>query len=157
MTRMTGPDCAVMCNLINIHTHTHTPCTWYHVRRMSLSKVLNAAAHGHIHETMGGSWNHYFGEEAGEETDNVLTFAHEIQALSKELWRAGFLTCPLTCSMETPWTECQCQCDAGKIGTLSPAQVLAISGVLDAVTYYDSSGELVEAFEDENVRPEKTD
>ena len=22
MTRMTGPDCAVMCNLINIHTHT---------------------------------------------------------------------------------------------------------------------------------------
>ena len=28
MTRMTGPDCAVMCNLINTHTHTspkHTP------------------------------------------------------------------------------------------------------------------------------------
>ena len=24
MTRMTGPDCAVMCNLINIHTHTYT-------------------------------------------------------------------------------------------------------------------------------------
>ena len=24
MTRMTRPDCAVMCNLINIHTHTHT-------------------------------------------------------------------------------------------------------------------------------------
>lgn len=47
---------------------------------MSLSKVLNAAAHGHIHETVGGSWNHYFGDEAGEETDNVLTFAHEIQA-----------------------------------------------------------------------------
>ena len=21
MTRMTGPDCAVMCNLINTHTH----------------------------------------------------------------------------------------------------------------------------------------
>lgn len=47
--------------------------------RMTLSKVLNAAAHGHIHETIGGSWNHYFGEEAGEATDNVLTFAHEIQ------------------------------------------------------------------------------
>ena len=25
MTRMTGPDCVVMCNLIN--THTHTPVT----------------------------------------------------------------------------------------------------------------------------------
>ena len=24
MTRMTGPDCAVMCNLINIHTYIHT-------------------------------------------------------------------------------------------------------------------------------------
>ena len=24
MTRMTGPDCAVMCNLINTHTRTHT-------------------------------------------------------------------------------------------------------------------------------------
>ena len=24
MTRMTGLDCAVMCNLINTHTHTHT-------------------------------------------------------------------------------------------------------------------------------------
>ena len=23
MTRMTGPDCPVMCNLINIHTYTH--------------------------------------------------------------------------------------------------------------------------------------
>ena len=24
MTRMTGPDCVVMCNLINTHTHMHT-------------------------------------------------------------------------------------------------------------------------------------
>ena len=24
MTRMIGPDCVVMCNLINTHTHTHT-------------------------------------------------------------------------------------------------------------------------------------
>ena len=27
MTRMTGPDCAVMCSLINTHTHTHTNTT----------------------------------------------------------------------------------------------------------------------------------
>ena len=26
MTRMTRPDCAVMCNFINTHTHTHTHC-----------------------------------------------------------------------------------------------------------------------------------
>ena len=24
MTRMTRPDCVVMCNLINTHTHTHS-------------------------------------------------------------------------------------------------------------------------------------
>ena len=24
MTKTTGPDCAVMCNLINTHTHTET-------------------------------------------------------------------------------------------------------------------------------------
>lgn len=118
---------------------------------MSLSKVLNAAAHGHIHETIGGSWNHFFGEEAGDSTDNVLTFAHEIQALSKDLWRGGFLTCPSSCSMDTPWRQCTCQCDAGRIGTRSAAEVLAESGVLDSVTYYDSTGELVDAFVDDEA------
>ena len=29
MTRMTGPDCVVMCNLINTHTHTHTHTHYY--------------------------------------------------------------------------------------------------------------------------------
>ena len=29
MTRMTGPDCVVMCNLINTHTHTHTAVQQY--------------------------------------------------------------------------------------------------------------------------------
>lgn len=54
--------------------------------------------------------------------------------------------------MDTAWTDCQCQCDAGAMGTRSAAEVLQESGVLDAVTYYDSSGELIEAFEDEDVR-----
>ena len=41
MTRMTRPDCAVMCNLINIHTHTHTHT---HTPRVQskLSRALNA-------------------------------------------------------------------------------------------------------------------
>lgn len=53
--------------------------------------------------------------------------------------------------MDTAWQDCQCQCDAGKFGNRSPVQVLAESGVLDAVTYYDSSGELIDAFEDDDV------
>ena len=43
MTRMTGPDCAVMCNSINIHTHTYThlippwedQCEWHKMTRMT--------------------------------------------------------------------------------------------------------------------------
>ena len=37
MTRMTGPDCVVMCNLINTQTHTSWP-----VRRRSLSFASQA-------------------------------------------------------------------------------------------------------------------
>ena len=37
MTRMTRPDCAVMCNLIKTHTHTHTQdqCEWHRMTRMT--------------------------------------------------------------------------------------------------------------------------
>ena len=47
MTRMTGPDCAVMCNLISTHTNTHThtqvslippwedQCEWHIMTRMA--------------------------------------------------------------------------------------------------------------------------
>ena len=43
MTRMTGPDCVVMCNLINtyIHTYIHTyyidihTCEWHRMTRMT--------------------------------------------------------------------------------------------------------------------------
>ena len=44
MTRMRGPDCAVMYNLINIHTYIHTvslippwedQCEWHRMTRMT--------------------------------------------------------------------------------------------------------------------------
>ena len=34
MTTMTGPDCVVMCNLINTHTHTHA-----HTRKIAVDAV----------------------------------------------------------------------------------------------------------------------
>ena len=45
MTRMTGPDCAVMCNLINTHTHTHT-----HTRRFFfvLQQALSFRTRHHL-------------------------------------------------------------------------------------------------------------
>ena len=37
MTRMTGPDCAVMCNSINTHTHTdrEDQCEWHRMARVA--------------------------------------------------------------------------------------------------------------------------
>ena len=47
MTRMTGPDCAVMCNLINTHTHADT-----HTRRHT---------HTNTHIDLGGkAVNNFF-------------------------------------------------------------------------------------------------
>ena len=45
MTRMTGPDCVVMCNLINTHTHTHTH-TYTHTHTHTQKKKT----HGWIFE-----------------------------------------------------------------------------------------------------------
>ena len=61
MTRMTGPDCAVMCNLINTraHTHTHThpwedQCEWHRMIRMTgpdcavMCNLINTHTHTHV-------------------------------------------------------------------------------------------------------------
>ena len=36
-------------------------------------------------------------------------------AQMKSLWRYGYLTCPSSCSMDTPISECQCTCNATEI------------------------------------------
>ena len=43
MTRMTGPDCVVMCNLINTHTHTHLPIRKGGLGLTSSSSIKGAA------------------------------------------------------------------------------------------------------------------
>ena len=57
MTRMTGPDCAVMRNLINTHTHRHThtldQCEWHRMTRMTgpdcavMCNLINTYTHTH--------------------------------------------------------------------------------------------------------------
>ena len=68
MTRMTGPDCAVMCNLINTHTHVslippwEDQCEWNRMTRMTgpdcavMCNLINT----HTHSRRGG------GEGEGE-------------------------------------------------------------------------------------------
>ena len=62
MTRMTRPDCAVMCNLINTHTHTQVSsliplredqCEWHRMTRMTgpdcvvMCNLINTHTHTH--------------------------------------------------------------------------------------------------------------
>ena len=53
MTRMTGPDCAVMCNLINIHTYIRE-CEWHRMTRMTgpdcvvMCNLINTYVHTYI-------------------------------------------------------------------------------------------------------------
>jgi len=118
---------------------------------MSMSKQLNSAAHGHIHETVGGSWNHYYAERLNHQgSPAVLSFAHEIQALSKNLWRTGFVTCPESCSMDTAWTDCQCSCDADAIAGMRSYDVLDQAGVLASADYFDTEDHVINKFYDEN-------
>ena len=63
MTRMTGPDCAVMCNFINIHTYIHVSlippredqCEWHRMTRMTgpdcvvMCNLINTYIHIYIH------------------------------------------------------------------------------------------------------------
>ena len=68
MTRMTGPDCVVMCNLINTHTHTHTHSLirpwedqreWHRMTRMTrpdcavMCNLINThTQHTHTHTAL---------------------------------------------------------------------------------------------------------
>ena len=68
MTRMTGPDCVVMCNLINtyIHTYIHTippredQCEWHRMTRMTgpdcvvMCNLINTYIHTYIHTYIQG-------------------------------------------------------------------------------------------------------
>ena len=63
MTRMTGPDCAVMCNFINTHRHTQVSsippwedqCEWHRMTRMAgpdcavMCNLINTHTHTHTH------------------------------------------------------------------------------------------------------------
>ena len=52
MTRMTGPDCVVMCNLINTYIHTYE---WHRMTRMTgpdcvvMCNLINTYIHTYIH------------------------------------------------------------------------------------------------------------
>jgi len=126
---------------------------------MAMSKQLNAAAHGHIHELMGGSWNHYFHTKIdGATAPAVYTFAHQIQALSKMLWREGYVTCPETCDMADAAADCQCTCSAESLKGKTAMEVLFDVNILSAAQFFDKDFHSIDpgAFLDDNGQPKET-
>jgi hypothetical protein len=107
---------------------------------MAMSKQLNSAAHGHIHELMGGAWNHYLTSLVGDNAaPSIYTFAHSIQALSKVLWRYGYVNCPDSCSMTDAAADCQCTCSAESLAGKTSLEILTETDLIGGVSFFDAS------------------
>ncbi|CAM9505077.1 unnamed protein product, partial [Laminaria digitata] len=75
---------------------------------MALTVAMNAGAHGHIHELLGGAWSADWHGFYNRTDDIILPFTHIAVPLMKYLWRSGYIECPETCGMELAWEDCQC-------------------------------------------------
>jgi len=123
---------------------------------MAMSRQLNSAAHGHIHELMGGAWNHYLTNLVHDEASPaIFTFGHAIQALSKVLWRYGYVECPEQCAMTDAAADCQCTCSASSLKGKSSLDILSETGILSTVSFFDSKYHKLDKtnFLDENGDP----
>lgn len=120
------------------HMPSSFPAYFRQTDWMALAGQLNSAAHGHIHELIGGSWAHLFAEvNHNQYTEAILTFAHSIQAMSKEIWRAGYMSCPSSCGFEVPASSCRCQCDARMVESSHPYDILVDSEIMPHLFYFN--------------------
>ena len=75
MTRMTGPDCAVMCNLINIHIHTHT-----HTHTCRKERVGSVAANS---DNLGSNKEAGGGAQGAQGSSKICTSRESVPPLSR--------------------------------------------------------------------------
>ena len=71
MTRITGPDCAVMCNLINTHTHKYTH-THTHTH-----------THSHNSDNLGGNKEAGGGAQGAQGSSKICTSRESVSPLSR--------------------------------------------------------------------------
>jgi len=75
---------------------------------------LENEPHGLVHTVLGGAWNADIKKRIAIDNDfNISLFEFigtEAFAWQKNMWRAGLLSCPTMCSMDTPQSECKCTC-----------------------------------------------
>ena len=75
MTRMTGPDCVDMCNLINTHTHTHT-----HRNKCRKERVGSVAANS---DNLGSNKEAGGGAQGAEGSSKICTSGESVSPLSR--------------------------------------------------------------------------
>eukprot|EP00904_Undaria_pinnatifida_P005044 jgi/Undpi1/166/HiC_scaffold_1.g00163.m1 len=119
---------------------------------MDLTESMNAGAHGHIHELLGGAWSADWHGFFNRTEDIILPFTHIAVPLMKYLWRSGYLECQETCEMALAWEDCQCAVNDKVMLGKRPAEVLEGSGVLAdgaGAFFYDKNLTLVDSLTDE--------
>ncbi|CBJ31176.1 putative scytonemin-related tyrosinase [Ectocarpus siliculosus] len=119
---------------------------------MLLTESMNAGAHGHIHELLGGAWSSDWSGFYNRTEKIILPFAHTIVPLMKYLWRTEYLQCETTCDFSVSWADCRCTLSAEAVAGQTPSEVLESSGVLSDAAgafFYDEDLKLVDNLTDE--------
>ena len=73
MTRMTRPDCAVMCNLITTHTHTHR-------KKCRKERVGSVAANS---DNLGSNKEAGGGAQGAQDSSKICTSGESVSPLSR--------------------------------------------------------------------------
>ncbi|CAM9905448.1 unnamed protein product, partial [Ectocarpus fasciculatus] len=97
---------------------------------MLLTESMNAGAHGHIHELLGGAWSSDWFGFFNRTEEIVLPFVHTIVPLMKYLWRANYLQCETKCDFSVLWADCRCTLSAEAVAGQTPSEASARSANL---------------------------
>ena len=77
MAGMTGPDCAVMCNLLDIHTHIHTYIHTYICRKERVDSVAANPDNLGSNKEAGG------GAQGAQGSSKICTSRESVSPLSR--------------------------------------------------------------------------
>ena len=80
MTRMTGPDCVVMCNLINTHTHTHGGDMGGKQNKCRKERVGSVAANP---DNLGSNKEAWGGAQGAQGSSKICTSRESVPPLSR--------------------------------------------------------------------------
>ncbi|CAN0490372.1 unnamed protein product [Ectocarpus sp. 8 AP-2014] len=105
---------------------------------MLLTESMNAGAHGHIHELLGGAWSSDWSGFYNRTEKIILPFVHTIVPLMKYLWRTEYLQCETTCDFSVSWADCRCALSTEAVAGQTPSEVSArasLSSTLPAIKH----------------------